>query len=497
MGTRKRVTIVGAGVGGIATAIYLSRQGFPVTIFEKNAFPGGRCGHMIHDGHRFDIGATLLMMPETYKNIYNDFGKNLVDEMQLIRMEPVYKIKFHNHKELLFTSDLAKMKDQLESIEPGSFSMFLSYMRESYRTYKLSMDNIIQKNYYNPFDFFNPKTMILLARIHAFKNHYRHTCRYFKSEILRASFTFQNIYVGQDPFQAPAVFAILPFQEITDGVWFPKGGMNKIVESLVSIASENGVKIEYRSPVTQIKIKENRVQGIHLSDNRYFDADIVIANADLPYVYNELLPHSLYMRRINRLNCTCSAIVFHWGMDTTFPQLEQHTVFVSEDYRKGIHSIFYKGASLNDPCFYVHSPVKSDPAAAPAGQDSISVIVPVPHLNGVPNNNEDDLKIRVKNAVLNRLKEEGMANFESHIKFERCYAQQTWKDVFNLTHGAIFGSLSHTIFQMGYLRPHNRHHNYKNLYFVGGSTHPGNGVPMALISAKLTSEKVIRQMNDY
>jgi phytoene desaturase len=497
MEKRKDAIIIGAGVGGLATAIYLSRQGFEVTIYEKNSFAGGRCGQMIYNGHRFDIGATLLMMPEIYKSIYNDFGKNLTEEIELIRMEPVYNIKFHNNRELYFSSDLTKMKDQLETFELGSFSRFLSFMRESYHIYELSMKNIILKNYYNAFDFFNLQNMILLARVNAFRNHYRHTCRYFRSEMLRAAFTFQNIYVGQDPFEAPAVFAILPFQEITDGVWFPKGGMYRIVENLVSIAKENGVKIEYKSLVKKIEVVNDRVQGIHLSDESFHQAGIVIANADLPYVYNELLPYRREVRRINRMQYTCSAIVFHWGMNTTFPQLEQHTVFVSENYREGIRLIFTKNNTSNDPCFYVHSPVKSDHTAAPAGQDSITAIVPVMHLDETSDTDDEKLKILVKQAILDRLRKEGLVDFQSHIKFERCYTQHTWKHVYNLRHGAVFGSLSHNIFQMGYLRPHNQHRRYRNLYFVGGGTHPGNGVPMALISAKLTSEKINKKYNEF
>lgn len=495
--TKKEAIIIGAGIGGITTAIYLSRQDFKVTIFEKNAFPGGRCGHIIQDGHRFDIGATLLMMPQTYKNIFTELGRNLTDELDLIRMDPIYKIKFRGGKDLLFTSDLARMKDQLEAIEPGSFRKFLSYMSESYRTYKLSMGNIIERNYYSPFDFFNLKNLFILARIHAFKNHYRHTRRYFNNEILQAAFTFQNIYVGQDPFNAPAVFAILPFQELTDGVWFPKGGMNRIVESLTRMASEEGVKIEYNSPVKEIKIKNKRVTGVTLTNGKYYMADTVISNADLPYIYNEVLPESRFIRKLNRLHYTCSAIVFHWGMDKSFPELEQHTIFVSKNYREGVKAIFNKNASYSDPCFYIHSPVKSDLSAAPAGQDSITAIIPVPPLDKSNGINIEKMKTLIKQAVIARLEAEGLKYWERHIKFERCYTQHNWKNMLNVSHGAMFGSLDHNIFQMGYFRPHNQHRRYKNMFFVGGSTHPGNGVPMVLISAKLTAEKVIRHFNKH
>ena len=268
--TRKDVAILGAGIGGITTAIYLARQGFHVTIFEKNTFPGGRCGQIIHDGHRFDIGATLLMMPDTYKKIFSDLGMNLTEELELLRMDPIYKLKFHNRQEMLFTSDLVKMKDQLESFEPGSYSNFIAYMDESYRIFRLSMNSIVEKNYYGPFDFFNLKNLITLTQVNAFKNHYKQTGRYFKSDILRAAFTFQNIYVGQNPFKAPGVFAILPFLELNDGVFFPKGGMYKIIDCLISAALKNKVNIHYESPVKEIKIENNRACGIVLEDKSYY-----------------------------------------------------------------------------------------------------------------------------------------------------------------------------------------------------------------------------------
>ena len=494
MNENKNATIIGGGIGGLTTAIYLSRNGFDVTLFEKNAFPGGRCGQMDLDGHRFDVGATLLMMPDSYRSVFADFGKNLEEELDLIRMDPIYKLKFHNQKELVFTSDMVKMKEQLEAVEPGSFLKFLEYMAKSYRIFKLSMDFIIEKNFYNPFDFFNLRSLFILPRVKAFKNHYKQTARYFKSEMIRTILTFQNIYVGQNPFNAPGVFAMLPFVEINDGVFFPRGGMGKIVESLVSIALENGVKINYNSSVRKIQVENNRVTRILFEDDSFYKTDLVIATADLPYVYNKLLPESRYTRRINRLKYACSVVVFHWAVDTIYPELEQHTVFVSEDYRKGISSVFNGKGLPADPCFYVHSPARTDASAAPEGEDSITVLIPVPHLGSSDNPEPENMKEFARKAVLNRFAIEGIKDFEKHIKFERCYVQDSWKSIFNVMHGSVFGSLSHDIFQMGYMRPHNRHDKIKNLYFAGGSTHPGNGVPMVLLSAKLTSEKIIKQI---
>jgi phytoene desaturase len=491
MKNKKSVAIIGAGIGGLTTAIYLAQEGFKVRIYEKNSFAGGRCGNFYQEGHRFDIGATLLMIPEVYQNTFAAMGKNMFGELELYRMDPVYRLIFDKGRKLTFTSDLAKMEAQLEAIESGSFTRFLKFLDQSISNYKLSMKAIIEKNYYHFYDFFNLKNLLVLLKVKALKNHYKLASRYFKSDVLRYAFTFQNIYVGQNPFKASAVFAMLPFLEITEGVYYPKGGMYSIIERLLSICYEKGVEILYNAPVSKIETENNRVKGISLKDNGSYPADIIISNADLPFVYRELLPDGGNKKRMNRLKYTCSAVVFHWGMDCSFPELTQHNVFVAPDYRKSIQAVFNGDVYHPNYSFYLHAPAKSDPTAAPEGQDSITVIVPIANLKASSDNNWQKIKLHIKQIVIQRLKEEGLPDFESHIKFEKCFLQNAWKSIFNLSEGATFGSLNHNIMQMGYMRPHNQHKKYKNLFFVGGSTHPGNGVPMALISARLTTEKVL------
>lgn len=491
MSGSKKVIIIGSGVGGITTAIHLAQKGYQVKIFEKNSYPGGRCGKFIKDGHRFDIGATLLMMTDIYEKTYQSIGRDLYNELDLIRMDPIYSIKFPENKEVLFSSDLTKLQSQLEAVEPGCYENFLKYMAESYETYQLSMKNIIDRNYYNALQFFSIKNLLLLFKMKAFKNHYKHTSHFFKSEILRVVFTFQNIYVGQNPFKASAIFAMLPFLELTDGVWFPKGGMQQIIQNLLSIATENGVEIVYNSTVEKINVKGKKVSGITLADGNIQNSDLVVSNADLPYVYEKLLPINSTINRIKKMDYTCSAFMFHWGLSKTYPKLEQHNVFVANNYKENIEAVFTDLTLPTDPSFYVHAPARTDKSAAPENEDTLSIIVPVGHLNG----DEQDWKTlqdHARSSVIERLKTEGMEDIEDHIKFEICYNPKSWETIFNLSRGSVFGSLSHKLMQMGYMRPHNQHRKFKNLFFVGGSTHPGNGIPMVLLSAKLTTEKILK-----
>ncbi len=495
MEPRKKVIIIGAGIGGIATAAFMARQGHQVEIFEKNAYPGGRSGRFEKDGHRFDIGATFLMMPGVYRDTFTRLGKSMESELILHRMDPVYKLKFEGEKEIQFTSDLSMMQEQLEAIEKGSYGRFLKLMEKGFEIYERSMP-LIDRNYYSFFDTSLWIFPFLLYRYKGFHNHYKYISRFFKSNELRALFTFQNLYMGQNPFDASGMYAFLPFMELADGVYFPEGGMHKVAERLLAIAREQGARITLNAPVTGIETEENRAKGIRLEDGSFHPADILIANADLPFVYNQLLPESRRTKMFNRLSYSCSAVVFHWAVDTVFPQLSQHTVFVSDKHRENCKTIFREKGFPDDPSIYVHSPVRSDPSAAPAKHDSITAIAHSGNFVDPEQHDWEKIKNRARDAIINRFEREGMKGFRDHIKFEMCFTPDQWQSVFNLTRGGTFGSVGHHILQMGFLRPGNYHKKFKNLFFVGGSTQPGSGMPLALLSARLVTERIERKFKN-
>jgi phytoene desaturase len=240
-------------------------------------------------------------------------------------------------------------------------------------------------------------------------------------------------------------------------------------------------------------VNRNRVTGLKFSNGTIKQADIYIANADLPYVYNELLPDKMQARKINNKQYSCSALVLHWGLKKTYPQLDHHNVFLSRDMEEGMNKIFKFHSIHENPSFYIHCPVRSDPSAAPEGGDTLSVIIPCGHITNRSDQQWDELIKPVKESVLRSLKKAGLEDIEENIKFEIFYSPPSWKNYFNVSKGSVFGSLKHNITQMGFFRPHNRHNRYRNLYFTGGSTHPGNGVPLVLLSGKLTAERIISE----
>jgi phytoene desaturase len=298
------------------------------------------------------------------------------------------------------------------------------------------------------------------------------------------------MYLGLSPYDAPATFSLLQYTELADGVWFPMGGMYRVIESLVEIAQGLGVRFLYNAPAQQIEVDGARATGVLLENGQRLTADVIVANADLPYVYRQLLPDQKPVEKLENKKYTCSAIMFYWGVDKVYPELGHHNVFLANDYRASFDRIFNDYTLPDEPSFYVHAPARTDPDAAPQGQDTLMVLIPVGHLNARTEQDWEALQKRARSTVLQRLAELGAADLEEHIKFEVSYTPRDWQQLYNLEKGSAFG-LSHNFTQVGYLRPQNRHSDYQNLYFTGSSTHPGTGLPIVLLSARLTTERIL------
>lgn len=432
-------------------------------------------------------------MPEVFAETYAALGERMEEQLDLRRIDPTYCVHFDDGTRLSLTSDMHSMQSQLEAIEPGSFSGLMRYLAEGHLHYHLALKRFVGRNFYGYLDYFSLRNLPLLFQLKALVKHYDNIGKYFADPHLKAAFTFQNMYLGLSPYDAPATYSLLQYAEMAGGVWFPMGGLYRVIESLASIAESNGVQFRYETPVERIEVEGSRATGVVLHDGSRLTADVIIANADLPYVYRDLLPDRAEAERLERLKYTCSAIVFYWGMDQVFPRLAVHNVFLSGDYRASFDRIFHDHALPDEPSFYVHAPARTDPDAAPPGQDTLFVLVPAGHLDTKTPQDWAALGGRARSAVLRRLAKDGMPDLEKHIKFEVAYTPRDWLSLYNLEKGAAF-SLSHNFMQVGYLRPRNRHARYRNLYFVGGSTHPGTGLPIVLISARLTAERILSEV---
>jgi phytoene desaturase len=497
MASKPKAVVIGAGIGGIATAGRLAKKGFSVTVLEKNGTPGGRCNQIVRDGHRFDIGPTLFLMPEVWEETFAALGEKMSDHMQLVRIDPTYKIYFDDGLQLQLTSNIGEMQTQLEKVEKTAFSGFLNYIAEGNKHYKISLEKFVGRNFYNVFEYFSLANLPLLFKLKALMKHYANTGKYFKDERLKAAFTFQNMYLGLSPYDAPATYSLLQYTELAEGVWYPMGGMYKGIETLTAIAEKLGVKFVYNTPVKTIHVDGKKVKSVETENGQVYEADLFVGNADLPYIYKELLPKNTEAAKLDKKLYTCSTIMFYWGVDKQYSQIAHHNVFLAGDYKASFDQIFNEHKLPAQPSFYIHAPARTDAAAAPTGQDTFYVLVPVGHMDESNTQDWDEMVNRARENVFSRLeKDMGITDLREHIKFEIINTPVTWKEQFNLEKGAAFG-LSHNFWQVGFLRPQNRHAQYKNMYFAGASTHPGTGLPIVLLSARLTTERILKEAESW
>jgi phytoene desaturase len=487
---RSRAIVIGAGAGGLTAAAHLARRGFQVTVVEKNELPGGRCARVVRDAHHFDVGPTLFVMPNLYEQEFAALGESMHDLLDLHRVDPTYHLFFGDGQQLVLTSDFERMRAQLEAIEPGSFEAFLRYLDEGRQHYDLAMDRLVRRNFRSLAEFLTPSNILTFLRLRALTKHYGHMRAFFDEPRLKAAFTFQDMYMGLSPFEAPATFSMLQFTEFGHGVWFPRGGMYAVVEAMKGLAERWGAEFLFSAPVERILTRDSRVGGVALADGRRLEADVVVANADLPYVYRELLPPDGSAERLERRQFSCSTINFLWGLDRPYPQIPPHALFLSDAYRRNFEAIQRDHTLAEDPSVYFHAPARLDPSLAPPGQETLIGIVPVGHLSEDSSQDWEALKAQARRILLSRLAELGVTDLDAHLKFEICFTPLDWRSRFNLVKGATHG-LAHTLLQMGYFRPHNRHARLRNLYFAGASTHPGTGLPTALVSGRLAAERIL------
>jgi phytoene desaturase len=357
----------------------------------------------------------------------------------------------------------------------------------------VGIERLVNRDFRRATDFFTLQNAPLLFQLKPLVNHYRNMSGYFRDPRLKAAFTFQDVYMGLSPFEAPATFSMMPYTELAHGVWYPKGGMYSIVDALMALAQAAGVEFVYESTVSRILVEHGLAVGVELTGGERFLADVVLANADLPYVYDTLLPRDGEAKKLARKRFSCSVISFFWGVDRPYPSLAPHTLFLAEDYRENFETIIDELGLPANPCVYVHAPAHLDPQMAPPGQDTIIGIVPVGHMS--PNGEQDwaDLRDQARAQVFRRLAAVGITDLQEHIKFETSFTPLSWRKRYNLVKGSTHG-LCHNLLQLGFFRPSNRHAKIRNLYFVGASTHPGTGLPTAMVSARLVAKRICEEM---
>ncbi|EYE90128.1 phytoene desaturase family protein [Aspergillus ruber CBS 135680] len=498
-----KAVVVGAGAGGVATAARLAKQGFQVTVIEKNGFIGGRCSLITHNGYRFDQGPSLLLMPEVFHDTFNQLGTSLEEEgIKLLKCEPNYRLWFTDNDSFDLSTDIASLKPQIEKYEgKEGFQNFLQFMQESGRHHDLSLIHVLRRRFPSLLSMLRPGFLLSVFKMHPFESIHGRLSRYFRSEKMRRIFTFASMYLGMNPYEAPGTYSLLQYTELADGIWYPAGGFQKVLESIATIGKSFGVEYRLNSPVSSILLSgdSKSATGVVLSSGERLDADIVVINADLVYAYQNLLPASKEACRLSNRPASCSSISFFWSFDRVVPELKAHNIFLAEKYEESFDAIFKYHKLPDEPSFYVNVPSRIDRTAAPDEKDAVVVLVPTGHLleNTESITEADWITIvsKARETAINTIEARtGVRGLRDILVHESIETPVSWKEKFNLDRGAILG-LSHSFFNVLSFRPKNKHPDIARLYFVGASTHPGTGVPVCLAGSKLVVDQVVEDWN--
>jgi phytoene desaturase len=490
-----RTVIIGGGVGGLATAVRLAAAGHRVTLLERNRTVGGRANEFRVDRYRFDTGPSLLLMPDVYQELFAAAGRRLEDYVTLLPMEPNYRVHLAGGQWFDASRDLARMAPGVDRIEPGAGARIPAFLDDAGYKYRIARQKFVGRNFLHPFQFITPANLYYLLRTEALANLFRRTRRYFRDERLRLAFTFQTMYLGISPLDAPAIYALLPYTELVEGIWYPEGGVYRLIEAMQRLAEELGAEVRTDAQVTGLRFDGDQVTAVTLATGETVDADVVVANADLPAAYHRFVPERLRPdfpnRRLRRMRYTASAYMLYLGVDRIYEQLQHHNVFFNEDFRGNFDAIFRSRRLPAEPSLYIAAPGRTDPTVAPPGHDALMVLVPVPHLarNGVDWEREE---AGFRAQLYDRLERLGLDDLRAHVRVERRFTPVDWRDTYGLALGSAFG-LGHDVMQVGYLRPNNRAKKLRNLYFVGASTVPGTGVPMVIIGSRLVTERILQE----
>jgi len=490
-----RVVIIGAGPGGLASAMLLAKAGLDVTVLERLPYVGGRTSTQIAQGpsgdYKFDLGPTFYLYPRVLESIFKAVGTDLHQHVDLRRIDPQYHLIFGGGGEMRATPDLDRMRDQIAAVSPRDANQFARFMEDNRRKMRLFRP-VLEQPFQSLADVLTWPMMKLLPTLRPALSLERELARYFDDPRIRLAFSFQSKYLGMSPFKCPSLFSILSFLEYENGVWHPMGGCGAVSEAMANVARSLGVKILTGREVTGLEFDGRRVKAAISGDER-FPCDSMMVNADFCHAMRKLVPDNLRKRwtdaRIGRKKFSCSTFMLYLGVEGTFPELEHHTIYMSGDYEGNLADIDTRHQLPRDPSFYLHNPSRLDPSMAPRGHSSLYLLVPVSHKHA--NINWSKEAPRFRELALDQVRKLGLPDLRPLIRHERMVTPDDWENQYSVHMGAVF-NLSHNLGQMLHLRPRNRFEDLDGVYLTGGGTHPGSGLPVIYESARISSRLMLK-----
>lgn len=494
----KSVIIIGAGLGGLAAAVRLATKGVRVLVLERNATPGGKVNIHRAAGYSFDTGASLLTMRHVLADLFESANRSLADYLELVPLEPLCRYRWPDGAQLDASTEIDKTAREIERLatrdDAAGFRAFLADARRKFevaeRTFLAHSLNDLPK-------LLRPRYARDLAVISSWRTLDAHVRRYFRSVRLQQLFNRFATYNGSSPYKTPATFALIPYVEFGLGAWYVRGGMYALPTALVKLARELGAEIRTGVEVEKILVERGRACGVRLSDGEDLRADAVLANSDAVDTYRRLIDsraRRVYTnRKLDKLEPSCSGFVLLLGVARRYPQLAHHNIFFSSDYPAEFRAIFTQRRAATDPTIYVCASSRTDATQAPAGHENLFVLVNAPATGG-PTDWTSDVR-DYRHLIVRRLEENGLEGLSGAIDYEHVITPADFEQMYRANRGSIYG-ISSNQRRHAFLRPPNQARDIAGLYFAGGSTHPGGGIPLVLLSGKMAAELLLRDTTE-
>ena len=476
--------VIGAGLGGLAAAIRLSVRGFRVTVVDKLDQPGGRARVFKQDGFTFDAGPTVVTAPFLFEELWSLCGKRLEDDVELRPVTPFYRIRFDDGTSFDYTGDPEAMSAEIAKFSPEDVAGYHEFFKKSKDIFKVGFEELAHVSFERMTDML--KIVPAMMKLESYRTVYGLVSKYVKHEKIRQVLSFHPLLVGGNPFNVTSIYTLIAFLERKWGVHYAMGGTGALVQGLVSLLEERKVSFRFNTPVEQILVHEGKASGVLLESGEKMDADLVVSNADVGWMYRNMIPEqyrkSWTNARVDRSRYSMSLFVWYFGTNKKYEDVAHHTILLGPRYKELLEDIFENKVLADDFSLYLHRPTATDPAMAPEGCEAFYVLSPVPHLDsGVDWEAKSET---YRKAIERYLQDALLPGLSDHLVTSQVLHPKGFLEDYLSFKGAAF-SIEPVLTQSAYFRPHNRSEDIDELYLVGAGTHPGAGMPGVISSARV------------
>jgi phytoene desaturase len=486
--------VVGAGLGGLAAAMRLGAKGYRVTVFDKLDRPGGRGSSLDQGGHRFDLGPTIVTVPQGLRDLWAACGRDFDADVTLVPMDPFYQIRWQDGTQFNAMADDAAMREEVRRLSPGDLAGYDRFLIDSAKRYEFGYEDLGKRPMHKLLDLI--KVLPRFAMLRADKSVYAHAAARVKDPKLRFALSFHPLFIGGDPFHVTSMYILVNHLERAFGVHYAMGGVQAIATAMAAVIRDQGGQVVQSAEVDEVLVTKGRVSGVRLMSGTSVPADLVVSNADAGHTYDRLMRNQPRKRwtpkKLAKARWSMGLFVWYFGTKGTrglWKDAGHHTILVGPRYKDHIRDIFSAGQLAEDMSLYVHRPSVTDPSCAPEGDDTFYALSPVPHLghaDGVDWATEAETYRQKVQAVL---EERLLPGLGAHISQSAVFTPETFQSRYLSPFGAGF-SIEPRILQSAWFRPHNISEEVPGLYLVGAGTHPGAGVPGVIGTAEVLAQLI-------